>query len=141
MPAATDRGLLSATNRGNVLNPDHEPLAHGSECRLELIQAGAMSHGEQSIDLREMPVQPSGQLGLPDLRIAHRLVQADLRFGQRRYRQAVFRGRGRRQWNIPAVLDVRVDCCGKRVCGMLQRVLDVLAVRVRFRKIRKADSG
>jgi hypothetical protein len=44
--AGDDRRLLPATARGHVLNRDHEPLAHGSECRFELIQAGAMSHGE-----------------------------------------------------------------------------------------------
>ncbi len=52
MPAAADRGLLAAADRGNVLNPDHQVLAHGSERCLELIQAGPVSHCEEPIDLR-----------------------------------------------------------------------------------------
>ncbi len=100
---------------GDVFHADDQALAQRGERGLQLLQLRTVGHGEQAIDLRQMPVEPPPELRLADVGGPHRLVEPDLRVDERRHRHPIFRAAGRGRWNRSEVFDVRLEDRGKRL--------------------------
>ena len=91
---------------------------------------------QHTIYLRQMPTQPLGQLGLPDILITHSLVQDHFDSGKGR-QYGMGRAPRRRHRNVLPVMDTCGNGLLQRIDGTPQRLITIFSKCRQFRKIRR----